>query len=164
MTSFKSVLTLATVLALSVSVVSGAFAEGEKACDKGKHHNKHEKMKKVWAEKLNLSEEQQAQMEAVHEEFRAEHKAEFDAMKAKWQEYKDMKANGASEEDLAAKKASIKAEFAGMKEDKKALKEKMKAILTPEQQAKAEEMKAEWKKKHGEKRHKRGHHMDKSTK
>lgn len=136
--------------------------KGHKNMTPEQREAKRAEMKQRFAEKLGLTAEQQSRIDAIHESFRESHKDQFEAMKAKKQELKQLKESGASEEEIQARRAALKQEYAGMRAEHEQLMSQVKAVLTPEQVEKFEAMKAEHHQK-WEKRGKKGCHGKKDA-
>ena len=98
------------------------------------------------AKLLDLSPEQQDQMKAIHEKHHAALKADHDAVRAQSQAFH------AAMEDPKADPAQLRQAFDQMNAARfqtllegRAMRQEMRAILTPDQQAKADAMKAQFK-------------------
>ena len=144
-----SLLLVVSASGIAVSHAEDAATQGPR--DKKEWKAKHEEARQRFEQELNLTAEQKAKIKSIRQAFRESHKAEFDAMKAKHQEMKQLKQSGADEKALAAKRQEMKSQFAGLKQDKQKMMAEIKAVLTPEQAAKLEAMK----KQHKGKRHHR---------
>lgn len=97
------------------------------------------------AEALGLSPEQQAKLEAIRAQHAAALKADREAVQAQGRQL-----HGAMQ-DPAASEAQLRQAFDKMNEarfkallDRRALRQEMRAVLTPDQQAKADALKAEF--------------------
>ncbi len=125
---------------------------GHKNMTDAEREARHAEMKARFAQELGLTQEQQSKIDAIHQAFKESHKAQFDAMKARHEELRRMKENGASKEELQAYRESMKQEFQGLKAEREKLVAQINQVLTPEQAAKFETMRAEHKKKWEQKR------------
>jgi protein CpxP len=107
--------------------------------------------------RLDLTEDQKAQMKSIREASKTATAPLREAMKANHQKLTEATANGAFDEaqvtTIANEGAAIKAQMTVQREK---VKSQMFAILTDEQKAKAAEMKATMKQRFQERRNKRG--------
>ena len=101
------------------------------------------------AEALGLSPEQQAKLEALRAQHAAALKADREALQAQGRQLR-----GAMQ-DPSASEAQLRQAFDRMNEarfkallDRRALRQEMRAVLTPDQQAKADALKAEFRERH----------------
>ena len=115
------------------------------------HGMNHEKM----FAGLDLTDEQKAEIERLHEAFKAEHADEFAAMKEMHEKMRALKESGADREDFTAMREEKKAMHQSMRADHEALRAQVMEILTDEQKAKLAE------KKEGRCGGHRRHHGDK---
>jgi Spy/CpxP family protein refolding chaperone len=107
----------------------GAHGPGKSADFKAKHAE----MRQTFANELNLNQEQQTKIEAIHQQFLNAHKAEFDAHKAQFDEICKLMQSGASKAEIDAKRQALKPDFKKTDAERHQLDEKIKAVLTPEQ-------------------------------
>lgn len=136
------------VIAMIFSTLSPADTgkSDEKGCDQCRHGGK-------WIESLNLSPEQQQQLQAIKDKNQDGIKAKKKAMKEARHEFKQAMESDANDKTLRKKhnkKLSAHTDF------KKARFEEVleiRHILTPEQRAQFEESHRHHRKKHGECRH-----------
>jgi len=127
----------------------------------GEHHHKewkhHEGGHCDFKGQLNLTAAQKQKLEAFKKEFKEKHKAEFEELKAKHEQLRELykSGKGDSEEAQALKKELKESRMAMHKE----FKAKMDSILTPAQRQKLEALKEQCKDKHdGEEHHHHHHH------
>ena len=104
---------------------------------------KRAEMRQKFKQELGLSDQQEKQIHTLRKNFYEAHKSEFAAKRAQWQEIKTMKQNGASQEQIAAKRKGMKDQFSNMKADREKLQQQIRATLTPEQAQKFDAMKAQ---------------------
>jgi periplasmic protein CpxP/Spy len=114
--------------------------------DRAEWKAKHEEARKRFWDELSLTPEQDTQIKSIREAFKEAHQGEFETMKAKKQELRELKRSGADAETIDAKRAEMKEAFAAIKEDRQRMMDDIKALLTPEQAAKLEARKQEHKK------------------
>jgi Spy/CpxP family protein refolding chaperone len=137
-----AVLTLGASLAVAAPHGGGKF--GGNRGDKGEFGAK-------FAQELNLTDAQKAQIKAIHQESRQNNKAVFEAARQTMQDFRAAKKAGDTAKADAIK-ANLDTQRAQMKQIREAEMQKVASILTAEQRAKLEQMKAERKGKHGSKR------------
>lgn len=146
----KTITAVAAVVALSASLAVAAPGDGFHR-GHGKQGKGRMMMMGRMAEKLNLTDAQKQQMKALHETFRTENAALFDAVKAtKTQLREARKANDVARAQTLA--ATLEGQTAQLRTKRVAQHEKMLSILTPEQRAQLET----WKADREERREKRG--------
>lgn len=137
----KKTITAVVAIALSGSLALAAQAEGDRSKTQGRHAKPMMKGSHIGAG-MNLTEDQKAQMKALHDGFRQEHAQFLETVKTTRREYSEAQRSGNT-----ARAEELKATLAGQREQMKQLREaqheKMLAILTPEQRAQAEARKAE---------------------
>lgn len=151
---------LTQILAASLVVLSAssiAFANpAAPGSDSGKWTGKsmeqckakRAEMRQKFAKELGLNADQQKKIDGLWDEFKTSHKTEFEAMHAQYKELHTMRQNGASEQQIEAKRQEIHKQFAGLKADKEKLHAQIRALLTPEQAKKLDAMRAERGKRH----------------
>lgn len=105
----------------------------------GEGHGK--QMEKIMG-KLNLTEQQKAQIKTLRENFKKEHEAELTQIKSLRGQMKDLKGSG-DKAKATELRSQIKTQMATLKEAREKLKQQIVAILTPEQQQQLEQLKAE---------------------
>lgn len=161
MKNLRRVVPLALAIAVSFGTMTGIQADplpsGAEDAAPAKHADwkaKKREHHKRFAEKLGLTEEQQAEMKEIRESFYAVNKAEMDAAKADYKALFQKKRSGElSKEAFRVEKQALKAKYADLHEAKKSLKDAMHAVLTPEQREKAKAMFDRWHDKRGKKCH-----------
>ncbi len=145
---YKKILSPLTLLAACL-LTTGAYAgkDGGPACegkDRHAHHEKHFMPMHKMTKNLDLSEEQQKQLKALHEENGPKMQAQHEAMQEKHKQMHELIASGGYTEDKAAQLAeqqgAIAAEMARLRAAEMA---KFYALLTPGQQQKFSAMKHE---------------------
>ncbi|MBX2860202.1 MAG: hypothetical protein KTR14_03140 [Vampirovibrio sp.] len=100
-------------------------------------------------EKLNLTEEQKAQLDTLHAGFQQEHGTEAQAFRTKMRTLWQQKKSGdITKDEFKTQKTDLKEDYKGLMEARKSLKQEMKAVLTSNQIAQLDEMKAAWHQKH----------------
>lgn len=129
-------------------VVPSIHAQGEHGKGHGKGHGKMFK-------KLNLTDDQKAQIKALRDGFKQQNAsaiAEVKALREKMREQMKSK----DTEGAKATREQLKAKMEALRPAHEQLREKIKAILTPEQRAQAEKMREEHKaRKHDRKKDRR---------
>lgn len=138
------------VLALSTGLALAA-PHGE-----GKGYGRHGKAEfgQKFAEKLNLTDAQKAQIKDISKSFRQENKAFFQSFRQTMQDFRTAKkANDTAKID--ALKAQMESQRAQMQQLRSALDARIATVLTPEQNAQWQQLKAEraakrqqWQQKH----------------
>jgi hypothetical protein len=86
-------------------------------------------------DELALSAEQQAEITALRDAFKAAHQAELDALHAIFEEAREARADGATREEVRAILEGGRAIGEGLREDVQALHEAISDVLTEEQSA-----------------------------
>jgi protein CpxP len=110
----------------------------------GKHHRGGKRRGGMMFAKLNLSEEQKAQLKELRQTSRESVKPVRDELRAKRRELRQSKTGGTFNEGLAAQKLSEMAPLqAKLMGEKLKLRQAMQAILTPEQKTQLETARAE---------------------
>jgi Spy/CpxP family protein refolding chaperone len=103
----------------------------------------------MYAQKLNLTDAQKAQIADLDKNFRETNKALFEASKQTREQFKAAKdANDTAK--LDALRPAMESQHAQMKQLRDAQDAKIKAILTPEQRAQFDTLKAEREARHGD--------------
>ena len=139
-----------------ISVQAGDQADARYGMDKrhgGEKHGGGRRMEKM-AERLDLSDEQRAEMEKIHQSAGESMAPLHEKMKAGMKAEREALENGASEvelEKLAAETAKARVALMIHRRD---VKQQVTAVLTEEQKAKLAEMKAERRAKMEERREK----------
>jgi Spy/CpxP family protein refolding chaperone len=159
-------------LALATTITATAFAASSHtgSCNGGHHHH-HNPLSRLES-KLNLSQDQVAQLKPTFAQMRSEHEAERHQFQARMQAIltPDQLAKMKTEHDhhhhwkdlnlTADQRSQMKAMWEQnkpqMEAEHKQFDSQMMAVLTPAQQAKFTEMKAHWHHHHGH-RHGQGH-------
>lgn len=108
----------------------------------GGHHKKHDMF-----QKLNLSEEQRAQMKKLNENFKQENASLLESLKSKHEQLRALGKDPSKAEERKQLRDSMKQDFQALHNKRTAL---MKQVLTPEQQQQMEKMREEWKQKRQE--------------
>ncbi|SDJ58249.1 Spy/CpxP family protein refolding chaperone [Microbulbifer yueqingensis] len=146
-------------MAASVVVASALAIPGFAMADHHGHHGDkgphHERMLERMAEKLELTEEQKAQIKANHEANRAEHRKlreEMHKVREEVSEALDSGADQATLDELASRLGALQIEKMRQRRE---MHEQLKAVLTDEQKAKLEQMHSERKDRWKERRQKR---------
>lgn len=156
MTTSKLVLSSGLALSLIAGLASAqpgsADAQGwEGKADQGKHHAK--RMAKV-AKRLDLSDEQQAQWQAMHEEFRTQTQGLRDEMQRNRQALREQSQQGDYDadaiEELAKQRGDLVEQLTVAKAEHRA---SLKSILNDEQIEQMQEFKDKRKHKRWHKRH-----------
>src|SRR5688500_18530897 len=143
-------LTVLVISLLTANAYAGSKQDGE-ACPHGIHKEWHgggHFMHKM-AKQLDLSEDQQQQLKALHEENKPQLRAQHEALRENHEKMHELIASGGYSEDkasqLAEQQGTITAEVARLRAAHMA---KLYALLTPEQQKKFSTMKFEHKIRH----------------
>jgi len=138
--------TLVVFSASSIAFAQPPASGADSTNSVGKSHAqcqaKRAEMRQKFAKELGLSADQQKKIDALRSDFYKAHKSEFDAKRAQFQELRTMKQNGATEDQMKAKRDALHQQFAGMKAERQKLNEQIKAVLTPDQVQKFDAMKA----------------------
>lgn len=147
-------MTMAAVVTLSASLAFAAPHEGFKG--KGGKRGRHgAEFGQRMAEKLNLTDAQKQQIEAINKGFRENNKAAFEGARELRQQFREArKANDTAK--LDALKPQMEAQRTQMKQLREAHQAQILAVLTPEQRTQWEALKAEREARRGEKRGPRG--------
>lgn len=120
-----------TAFAIAASMVPAAFAGQRGAHASAAHAGlRHHAGGKIFAQ-LNLSDEQKAQIKAIHEADRQANKALYDSFRTKAAEYRALRK--ANDPRAAEAKAALQPLADQMKAARQATHEKVLALLTPEQ-------------------------------
>ena len=135
----------ATMIALALTVAAPLYAQpghgGEKGGKKG--HGE------MLAKKLNLTEQQKAQIKTLRDNFKKEHETELSELKSLRSQMKDAKGNQQTTAELRAKMQTAKE---ALKTDKEKLHQQIAALLTADQQQQMEQLKADRKERHEQKK------------
>jgi protein CpxP len=155
MKNSKKWLTAAAVLTLSSTIAFAVPHEG-----KGGKHGRGGRGGEFgarFAEKLNLSDAQKAQIKTSQEQFRAENKAFFDAAGDTRRQLREAKEAGDTAR-LTQLQATADSQRTRMKQLRDEQMQRIEAILTPQQRTQWQALKAEREAKRGERgeRHGRG--------
>ena len=145
----KKFMTMAAVLALSTTVAFAAPHEG-----KGGRHGRGGRAEfgARFAEKLNLTDAQKAQIKTVRQNFREQNKAFFDSSRNVFQQFREAKkANDTAK--LESLKPQLEANRAQMQQLREQEKTQILAVLTPEQRTQWEALKAEREARRGQRGH-----------
>lgn len=142
-------MTAVAVLTLSASMAVAAPHGGGKFGGKRGHRGGEFGAK--FAEKLNLTDAQKAQINAIHEETRARNAAFFDSVK---QTHRDLRAakDAGDTAKAEALKGTMKSQREQMKQLRDAEQQRVLSVLTPAQRMQFEQLKAERKARRGERR------------
>jgi protein CpxP len=151
---YKKILSCLSLLAACLLVANVYAGKDGPACE-GKgwhaHHAKHFMPLHKMTKKLDLSEDQQQQLKALHEENRPKLQAQHDAMRENRKQMHELITSGAHTEDQAAQLAeqhgALAAEMARLRAAEMA---GLYALLTPEQKEEFSAMKFERKKHRSE--------------
>lgn len=127
-----------TAVALSATLVPAAFAGQHAAAGFGGHHRAG--AQRMFAQ-LNLTEEQKAQIKAIHEADRQANQALHASLKAKMAEFRQLKQ--ANDPKADAVKTELKALREQASAARQATHQKVLAVLTPEQQAQVQQHRGE---------------------
>jgi Spy/CpxP family protein refolding chaperone len=132
-------ITAAAVLALSTSLAVAAPHGGKGF---GKHGRNQGAFGAHFAEKLNLSDAQKAQIRDLNKSFREQNKTFFEQVRQTRQDARAAKQAGDAAR-LDSLKGTMEAQRAQMKQLRDGQKQRVLSILTPEQRQQFEAMKAE---------------------
>jgi protein CpxP len=144
-------ITTAAVLALSTSLAIAAPERGEGKRGHGRHGRAgaHGFASERFAEKLNLTDAQKAQIAQLRATFKEQNRPYFDAAKATRQEFKAARQAGDTAK-LDALKATMQTQRTQMTERRQAFHTQFLNVLTADQRARLETLKAEREAKRGE--------------
>jgi protein CpxP len=158
MKKVKWLTTTAAVLAFGATLAIASPGEGRgKWGGEGKgRHGRHGGYGPRFAEKLNLTDAQKAQLDQLRASFRESNKALFEASRETMKRYREAEKAGDTA-TMQSLQPQVDAHRTQMKEIKEAQKAQIRAILTPEQRAQFDAMEAQRfeRGKHGGK-HRRG--------
>ena len=147
-------MTMAAVVTLTASLAFAAPHEGGRG-KHGKRGRHGAEFGQRMAEKLNLTDSQKQQIEAINKGFRENNKAAFESARSLRQEFREAKqANDTAR--LEALKPQMEAQRTQMSQLRQAHHAQIVAVLTPEQRTQWEALKAERETRRGEKRGPRG--------
>jgi periplasmic protein CpxP/Spy len=147
-------MTMAAVMTLSASLAVAAPHDGFKGKG-GKRGGRHGAFSQRMAEKLNLTDAQKKQIEAINRGFRDNNKAVFESSRALREQFREAKqANDTAK--LEALKPQLEQQRTQMQQLRQAHRAQIVAVLTPEQRTQWEALKAEREARRGE-RGPRGH-------
>ena len=135
---------LATVVAVTLLGASLAVAAPYLG---GEGHGHRGAFARQFAQALNLTDAQKAQIRDIRKASHQENLAFFQSVRQTRQEFRAAKEAGDTAK-LDALRPAIQAQRAQMKQIRAAANEKIAAILTPEQNAKWQQLKADWKAQH----------------
>jgi Spy/CpxP family protein refolding chaperone len=128
------------VLALGATLAFAGMHDGKEG--KGKWEGHRGGFSEMYAQKLNLTDAQKAQIADLDKNFRETNKTFFEAQKQTHEQYKAAKdANDTAK--LDALRPAMESQRAQMKQLRDAQDAKIKTILTPEQRAQFDTLKAE---------------------
>lgn len=168
--SLKTLLgTSAASLLLATSVQAfpgGSHGKGDSQCRKGKFKNmtpeqRETKMKKRFermAKKLNLTDSQQKQVEAIFAQNKSKRQSLHTQAKTLRDQLKTQRQSNAADASLDATHDQLYAVKTQMRQLKRSERRQIDAILTPEQRAKAKEMMEKRMQRHGERGEHGRHH------
>jgi protein CpxP len=139
-------MTMAAVLTLTTSLAFAA-PHGDKGGRGGKHGRG--ELGARFAEKLNLTDAQKAQIKTIRQNFREQNKAFFETSKATFQQFREAKkANDTAKlEALKPTMQTTRMQMTALRQQEQA---EIAKVLTPEQRTQLEALKAEAKERHGE--------------
>jgi len=137
----KTWITAVAVLALGASLAVAAPNEGE-GKGWGGHHRHRGEFAAKFAEKLNLTDAQKAQIRDLHQSFRAENKAFFQEFRQNRRDFREAKRAGDTAK-ADALKATLESQRAQMKSLHEGLQQRVGTVLTPEQLSQWNALKAE---------------------
>lgn len=143
-------MTMAAVLTLSASLAVAAPGEGKRG--KGGRHGRHGgEYGARFAEKLNLTDAQKAQVEQIRKSTREQNQAFFASSRETFKQFHEArKANDTARvESLKPTVQTLKAQMDELRQNEKA---KIVAVLTPEQRAQFAAMEAERKERRSHRR------------
>jgi protein CpxP len=136
----KKTISAVAVLALGATLAFAGMHDGKEG--KGGFGGHRGGFSEMYAQKLNLTDAQKAQIADLDKNFRETNKAFFDAQKQTREQFKAAKdANDTAK--LDALRPAMESQRAQMKQLRDAQDAKIKAILTPEQRAQFDTLKAE---------------------
>jgi Spy/CpxP family protein refolding chaperone len=137
----KKTFSAVAVLALGATLAFASMHDG-KGKGSWEGHGGHGGFSEMYAQKLNLTDAQKAQIADLDKSFRESNKALFEASKQTHEQFKAAKdANDTAK--LDALRPAMDSQRAQMKQLRDAQDAKIKAILTPEQRAQFDTLKAE---------------------
>jgi Spy/CpxP family protein refolding chaperone len=138
------------VLALGATLAFAGMHDGKEGKGGWGHGEGHRGgFSEMYAQKLNLTDAQKAQIADLDKNFRETNKAFFDGQKQTREQFKAAKdANDTAK--LDALRPAMESQRAQMKQLRDAQDAKIKAILTPEQRAQFDTLKAEREARHGD--------------
>lgn len=114
----------------------------------GRHHRRGGQMLGRLGQRLNLTDEQKAQMKQIGQNYRERTKTLRDELRAKHEELREANQGGAFNETLATQKlteaAAIRAKLMG---EQFKMRQEMMAVLTPEQKTQLDQLRQEFKNK-----------------
>ena len=149
-------MTMAAVVTLSASLAFAAPHEG-KGGKRGRHGRG--EFGARMAEKLNLTDAQKQQIEAINKGFRENNKAVFESARDLRQEFREAKrANDTAK--LESLKPQMETERAQMQQLRDAQRAQILALLTPEQRTQWEALKAEREQRRSERGPRGDRHRD----
>jgi len=150
----KKIAAVAAVVALTGTMAFAGPGEG-----RGGRHGRQgdEVFAPGVAEKLNLTDEQKAQIKLIRENTRTANLAFFEQAKANREAAKAARQAGETEK-FDALKAALEADHQRFREIGKAEREQIRNVLTADQRAQLEAMKAEHKERRGERGERGGKH------
>lgn len=130
-----------TALAAFTLVATVAFAHSEGGHG-GKRGHRGEEFGEHFAQKLNLTDAQKAQLKTIHSQTREQNASFFEAMKQTRQDFRAAReANDTAR--MESLEGTMEAQRAQMKQIRDAERQRVLAILTPEQRTQYEQLKAE---------------------
>jgi len=142
-------ITMAAVVALSASLAVAAPHEGGK---RGRHGKGGGEFGQRMAEKLNLTEAQQAQIKSLQQGFREQNKPFFESTQETRKAFREAKrANDTAR--LEQLKPAMEAQRAQFKSLRDAHEQQILTVLTPEQRTQFAAMKAERQERRGTRQH-----------
>lgn len=146
----SKIIAAAAVLALSTTMAVAAPHGGKFAGKRG-----HGEFGQKFAEKLNLTDAQKAQVKAIRQETREQNAAFFESFRATMQQFREAKqANDTARAD--ALKATFESQRAQMKQIRDAEMQRIESILTADQRAQFEQWQARRAERHqGHRNHQR---------
>jgi len=149
MKSYKQLTAVAAVLALSTTIAFAAPHEGKGGHRRGRAGQQYGQR---FAEKLNLTDAQKAQVDQIRKSFREQNKAFFDSSRETFRQFHEAKkANDTAR--MESLKPAMQAAWDQMKQFRAQEQQQVLSVLTPEQRTQWEALKAERQQRRGEHKH-----------